>query len=225
MSLLIDPKTVLLLHCDGEDAATAMKDVSGRCHPITFVGTAQLDTAQKKFNNSSLLLDGDSDYLTIPDSNDFHFPADFTIDFWVMFHAGNSYQTLYDKGYAIGAGSMVIQTTNDASPKVGVYTNKSLALTESTGATLDTWYHYALVRNGSDSNNFVLYRDGVNVGQCTETTNISTAYTLGIGGSWLHPLYALNGWIDEVNVVKGKALWTANFTPPKSPYFRKKRIL
>jgi len=25
-------------------------------------------------------------------------------------------------------------------------------------------------------------------------------------------------WIDEFRVVKGKAMWTSNFTPPTAPY-------
>lgn len=42
-------------------------------HTITFHGNAQLDTAQKKFGASSLLLDGTGDYLSIPDSPDWNF--------------------------------------------------------------------------------------------------------------------------------------------------------
>ncbi len=52
-------KNVLTLHLDGADAATATTDAATN-KAVTFVGTAQLDTAQSKFGGSSLLLDGNS---------------------------------------------------------------------------------------------------------------------------------------------------------------------
>jgi hypothetical protein len=30
--------------------------------------------------------------------------------------------------------------------------------------------------------------------------------------------YSWGGWLDEIRVSKGIARWTANFTPPASPY-------
>ena len=56
-------KVSLLLPFDGSDTATSTSDESDNSHTITFGGTAQLDTAQKKFGTASLLLDGDSDYV------------------------------------------------------------------------------------------------------------------------------------------------------------------
>ena len=56
-------KVSLLLPFDGSDTATSTSDESDNSHTITFAGTAQLDTAQKKFGTASLLLDGDSDYV------------------------------------------------------------------------------------------------------------------------------------------------------------------
>ena len=42
-------------------------------HARTFNGNSQLDTAQKKFGDSSLLLDGTGDYISIPTSTEFGF--------------------------------------------------------------------------------------------------------------------------------------------------------
>ncbi|MBT6515561.1 MAG: hypothetical protein HOK65_12415, partial [Crocinitomicaceae bacterium] len=54
-------------------------------------GTAQIDTAQKKFGTGSILLNGSGNFLSAPDSDDFNFASgDFTIDFWAFHNnAGN----------------------------------------------------------------------------------------------------------------------------------------
>ena len=78
----IDAYTKLCSHFNGADGATDYTDpVAGAA---TFGGTAQLDTAQKEFGTAALLLDGNSDYVTYPDSDDWSFgTGDFTIDFWI----------------------------------------------------------------------------------------------------------------------------------------------
>ncbi len=77
----------LLLHLNGANGATSTVDSSEHGHAITFVGTAQLDTAEKKFGTSSLLVDGDSDCLKIADSPLWdicdNIVDDWTVDFFV----------------------------------------------------------------------------------------------------------------------------------------------
>lgn len=58
-----DGHTVLLLHFRGEDGSTAVFDSSKGKHTFTLVGNTQIDTAQSKFDGSSLLFDGTGDYL------------------------------------------------------------------------------------------------------------------------------------------------------------------
>ena len=94
-----DSYTKALLHFNGSDTSTTFTDESGK----TWTGavTAQLDTAQKKFGTASLLLDGDSDYISTPDHADFDVGSgDFTIDFWVRFNAvpgAGFYAALYSQ--------------------------------------------------------------------------------------------------------------------------------
>ncbi len=46
-------------------------------------GNVRHSTSQSKFGSSAIYFDGDSDYLTIPNSQDWQFGSDdFTIDFW-----------------------------------------------------------------------------------------------------------------------------------------------
>ena len=60
-------------------------------HAVTFAGTAQLDTAEKKFGTASVLFDGNSDYLSLIDSPDWDISTDFTISVFLKFadHAGS----------------------------------------------------------------------------------------------------------------------------------------
>ena len=60
------PKVEALLPFDGTNGATSTTDLSDRGHTVTFANTAQISTAQSKFGGSSLLLDGDSDYVDLP---------------------------------------------------------------------------------------------------------------------------------------------------------------
>ena len=71
-----------------------------------------------------------------------------------------------------------------------------------------------------------LFLDGVLLSGSTIT--LSGGYTqLNSGGAdinfggGVHPQYPspLNGYIEELLVIKGRALNTANFTPPAGPYF------
>ena len=59
------PKVKLLLPFDGSNGATSTTDSSNSNNTISFAGTAQISTAQSKFGGSSLLLDGNSDYLAV----------------------------------------------------------------------------------------------------------------------------------------------------------------
>ena len=220
-----DSYTKALLHFNGSDTSTTFTDGSGK----TWTGavTAQLDTDQKKFGTASLLLDGDSDYISTPDHADFDVGSgDFTIDFWVRFNsvpgAGAN---------AVFYGQRTDYATNNAmSLWYGgdlkwyfSFTTDGTTQTSLTGITTSTpstgvWYHIAAVRNGS---NFDIYIDGQK--QTTKaisgTIYNSTATPLIGAANPGTPNYFLNGWIDEFRFSKGIARWTANFTPQSEEYY------
>jgi len=92
----LNGNTSLLLPFDGLDAATSTVDSTGRHSTINFRGTAQLDTAQKKWGTAALLLDGNSDWLDSPDSDDWDIAGgsiydNITIDFFIRPVNGASY--------------------------------------------------------------------------------------------------------------------------------------
>ena len=65
--------TLLLLNGDGVQGQTTFYDSSTYQHTITPYGNVITDTSIKKFGSASIYFDGDGDYLTIPQSEDFNF--------------------------------------------------------------------------------------------------------------------------------------------------------
>ena len=76
------------------------------------------------------------------------------------------------------------------------------------------WSHVALVRNGTS---FVAYLNGTSVVSSTVTgalVNSTDALSIGANASGS---YAIQGYISNVRVVKGTAVYTSAFTPPTAP--------
>ena len=209
-----DPSdTVLMLHMDGADASTTFTDETGKT--LTANGTAQIDTAQSVFGGASGLFS--SSYLSIPDSADWDFgTGDFTIDFRFrsaiadpnvdyMITLGDIDQT---EGMHIRADDTVLRVKI-----LGSIYNFALDFAQ------DTWYHIAVTRNGT---NLRAFADGTQIG-VTETNSsdivsgtvgvtIADGYASGTGAG------PMNGWLDELRIVKGTAVWTGNFTAPTAAY-------
>jgi hypothetical protein len=84
--------------------------------------------------------------------------------------------------------------------------------------TSNTWNHVAVVRNGTA---LTMYRNGVSV--ATTTISAGITFDFGIngfgvgGGNWDGANSYYKGYISNVRIVKGTALYTANFTPPAAP--------
>jgi hypothetical protein len=80
------------------------------------------------------------------------------------------------------------------------------------GMSDNTWYHIALVRNGTAA---VIYIDGVSVASGTNNpaTSITSALALNIGANPAGTAYPLFGWMSSIKISKGIARWTAAFTP------------
>lgn len=218
-----DSYTKLLIHFDGADAGTAYVAESGQT--LTFVGTAQLDTAQSKFGGSSLFLDGNSDYVTVPDSDDWSFgTGDFTIDFWIKFNALDKTQIFIGQYVdanntwycQISSGNLLAIIFITGGTQKGYYYT-----TSAPGFVVNTWYHVAFTRNGG---NCYMHVDGISL-----PLSVNVAFDTNDVGNVASPLYIgtynttnffTDGWIDEVRISKGIARWTSNFTPKSARYYR-----
>ncbi len=149
-------------------------------------------------------------YFSIPASNNYAFTGDFTVECWVnLKNVTGVYQ------------SFLGQYTSGTPWLLQVQPGGRLRLTGAYGAdisssllSINTWYHIALVRSGTSVK---IYVNGVNNGSATITSTFGDATkitTIGAGDAPGNDRF--NGFISNVRIVKGTAVYTSNFTPPTS---------
>ena len=171
-------------------------------------------------NGWSGYFDGVGDYLSVAGaSGNALGSGNFTIQFWFYLTGTTGIGSSGEIGM-VGCGvttasryTVRIQGTSTRVMSWWLNT-PSNNVTGTTPIALNTWYHTALVRSGSGSNNVKLYLNGVLESQGTSTYN-SPADTILIGRTYtnLDGEYT-NGYLSNVQIVVGTALYTANFTPP-----------
>lgn len=214
----VDLNTKLLLHFDG---ATGFADSSPYNRgAATANGTVNITGAQKQFGDASAQFSNSN--LLFPDSPDWAFPGDFTIDMWVWISAyntgANSYfitQLSNNNDYNGRWAARINATGQMRFDNVIGGTNYTPNITV-TAIPLSTWTHLAWVRSGG---NFNYYINGVLDGTSPLTQAIpDIAGSLSIGrivdGTANSAFY---GYLDELRI-SNIARWTANFTPPAAPY-------
>jgi hypothetical protein len=158
--------------------------------------------------------DGSGDYLTAASNSAFYLATgDFTVEAWVYKNVS-------------GRQVIVSQTQNNSPPYDGwlLYVSTSNYITfegsnssfiaASTTFPLNQWVHVAAVKSSSTT---TLYVNGSSVASGTVTINNFAGnltigqYTSPISGSeWV-------GYISNMRIVKGTAVYTAAFTPPTAP--------
>ena len=215
------PQTTLLLPLDGTNGATTTSDSSDSNHSVTFTGTAQISTARSKFGGSSLLVDGDSDYINMAAHSGLDFgTGDFTVECWVYAEATSAlYPSFLSSvtGWSSGASGHRYDNSGQGN-KFSFHLNPSDPFLSTTNTfSHDAWYHYALTRSG---NTWRMFINGV---QEASTTS-SSSYNMGLGGlrvgqaSWDGANGYFKGNVDDIRLTKGFARYTSSFTPPSSAH-------
>ena len=210
------PQTKLLLPFDGSNGATTTSDLSNSNRTVTFYGTAQLSTAQSKFGGSSLLFDGNSDYLTVP-----HVSADIvtelTLETWFK-TSSSAYQTLIGNYETSGSVGTYIQiNTGGTAGTIGAGVHANTQITSSSGGYADgNWHHVALTRNAS--NLITLWVDGVSKATGTDSSAmLANSFYIGRLNSASLPRY-FDGYLDDVRWTPSVCRYTSNFTPPTTAH-------
>ncbi|WP_353246265.1 LamG domain-containing protein, partial [Limnohabitans sp.] len=161
--------------------------------------------------------DGNGDDLSAPSNAAFTYETgDFCIEGWFYFTGGvggSGYSYIFAQGASTGAASLGMYIQD------GVYKvwNGSAVITSATGFVQGSWVHLALTRSGTTMRLFV---NGVQSGSATNSSNITTGSTIGISiGRWaeISDSNYITGYVSNFRVVKGTAIYTANFTPPTAP--------
>jgi hypothetical protein len=160
-----------------------------------------------------------NDWLSIADNDAFDFgTGDFTIETWAYFPSTGN--TVFVAGWTTGepvtGWSFGTDTSNGFYFVSAVSTSYSPVAGNAAARTLGVWHHVAVVRS---SGNVTVYVNGVGGTPVANAQNITTAATgLNIGRSpyTANPAY-FTGYLSNLRIVKGTAVYTANFTPPTAP--------
>jgi len=221
----------LMLHMDGINGSTTFIDSSLSAKTVSANGSAKISTAQSKFGGASGLLNGSTDFLSVPSSTDWNPSTNiFTIDFQCWFTSLPSNGTLstfisrmgasgnYSWNFFIynNSGTYVVywQTSSDGT----AITNYG-PITWSTPST-GQFYHIALTSDGTNLRFFVDgTQQGSNVSISGQTYYSSTnKLKIGCYGADGGETAFLSAYIDELRFVNETAVWTANFTSPSNAY-------
>ena len=210
----------MLLHGDGTNGAqnNTFLDSSSNNLTITRNGNTTQGSFSPYGSNWSNFFSGTSgQYLNTVANAVFSFgTGDFTVEGWV-----------YPTGTNTGAPMPIVEIRTNATNTTGfAFMREANALTlnvyqngykgASTGSlTFNAWNHVALVRSG---NTWTYWINGVSSGSFTNSTNLTDGATTGpkIGGSttagevWI-------GYLSNVRITKGGALYTSTFTPSTTP--------
>ena len=218
--LTVTPETVLLA-CQHKTDAThekTGKTITVNGNAVANELTPGLLTDVVKSGGSSAItgsveFDGTGDYLSVTPGNDFTFGTNsFTIEMFVYKGSRTDTHILYDHRNTTGAQGLH-PTLYYSGSNLHYYVNGSNVITTS-NYTQNTWQHYALVRSTS-TNTIKLYINGIQVASASDTNDYvapqSGAPYIGQnpGGS-----FYFDGFISNLRIVKGTALYTDNFIPP-----------
>ena len=167
---------------------------------------------------------GSSDYLTVPTNTAFDFGSgNFTIEFWIQTTSTRQYDAVITREPASvsGAWAMLINVASSTAGDVALYSydyNANVSpMIVTTGASVTNagWHHVALVRNGSQ---WVIYIDGTSRGTQTSSVTIGAlSASLYIGNNQAIPTRYFPGYISNLRIVKGTAVYTGAFTPSTTP--------
>jgi len=167
----------------------------------------------------SVYFDGTGDNLSVADNTAFTLPANFTIECWIYPTAGAANRLIISKWGGTAEYYIFTQTNNVIGFAWGPYSASglfggALLLSGNNAFALNTWSHVAVVRN---SNTFTLYVNGTSIATATNSAAVTDGAEPLTIGDYGGGGFGFAGYISNARIVKGTAVYTANFTPSATP--------
>ena len=210
--------TVSLLHFDRQEGQTLPDETGKYWDSVGDVYLWKVDGAPK-FGEYAPYFDGSGPTsLEAPHSEDWEFGnGDFTIEYWDYRFATTANQTVLSRDATSSYPAFRIGRSDGTNMVVDLSSNGSsfdIASAKSMGTiTINTWVHYAISRSG---NNFYTFKNGTLVSSWSSSgTLLATSGVLNMGRN--NATY-LDGFIDDLRITKGEALYTASFTAPTEAF-------
>ena len=164
----------------------------------------------------SVDLDGDQDALLTSASSDYNFgTGDFTVEHWIYPRDLSYVQQTLDTRTASYNNNTQWCTYIQSDGTYRFWMAGTDRIVSDYSLVRNQWHHIAISRNSGKTR---MYINGV---QQTQWWSDSTNYTsdkMTFGGHGPDPSnYSVNALYSQVRVVKGQALYTTSFIPPKEP--------
>lgn len=211
--------TTLMLHGNlPPRTSTWVSDASFNNFSLSVLGDAKADS-QTPFSKSlyptsgSAYFDGTSDYVTAPSNAALTLSGDFTIEGWVYRSASGNFRfiTIGDSFGSTGIEIYVSGTPTGNWAVASANANRIIGGTATRGA----WTHLAVVRSGTT---VTLYVNGTASGSTwgSSATFSGVSY---LGAEYYNATLTADtaGYISNLRVVNGVAVYTGTFTAPTAP--------
>lgn len=159
--------------------------------------------------------DGTGDYVTVANNSALQMGSgDFTLEAWVYYdNTRAAEQQIFSTnfGYALiittGGRLAYFLSTNGASWNLASFVDGG-------AVPIKQWNHCALVRSGSTFTPYVNGVAGTTTTSSSALFNFTSVVAMGASTINTGPLL---GYMTDIRIVKGTAVYTSNFTPPTAP--------
>ena len=156
----------------------------------------------------SIYCDGNGDYLSVPYNAVLSQSTAYTLEMW--FYPTSTVTSQYL--YARNAGGYFCIAWTGTVLKVDRH-GVGIRISGTTTLAINAWHHVAMTYDGTTTR---LFADGILQGSVTETGGeASGATTVGYYGG--NPSSSFYGYISNLSLIKGSAIYTTDFTPPTAP--------
>jgi hypothetical protein len=194
-------------------------DTTGASTTVTTGAASALVVSQPTY---AVSFNGTSQYLSVPTSSAFNFSTgDFTIECWVNISVtGISHCILssFPATTSPNGFELLVNTTNYIVLDTWSYPTEQAITATSNPLVINTWNHVVVSKA---SGTFRIFVNGISCtfsGSSSQAIDGSTGVTITVGFSKATSFsHYLNGYISNLRVVKGTAVYTAAFAVPSAP--------
>ncbi len=209
--------TTLLLHGDGTNGAqnNTFIDSSSNNFTLTRNGNSTQGTftpfSQTGWSN---FFDGTGDFLSVPNNSAFQILSggDYTVEAFVYQTATTDNQVICSLSNTGGLNGYAFRITSGR-PTI-VYPGLAGA-SGSTSLIANSWNHVSFVRSGTQ--HYVSVNGVVQAITLANRTTDNTTDTFRVAFDNQNGAVPFNGYIANLRMIKGQALYTTTFTPPTAP--------
>ena len=213
---IIDLSYGNLIYYKGDAHTTVGFASTSAAEQITFIRDGNPNYSIS-YSTGGVDFDGD-DTLTLAASSDFTFDGDFTVEGWFYVDSHSNYDALWGLGRYSGASpndGVLFYFVSDGILKFYAFGGDLITGPQ---IALNAWSHVAIVRSGST---VTMYVNGNAEGSATKSDDFGSGsnntFNIGSGlNSSSTNVDFFDGKISNFRVVKGTAVYTTNFVPPRA---------